>query len=177
MALYPSPLPKSKPLPKIGEEIDYAKLEQSRAASEQARRKIDYQRTDHPSDKKTKVRVMIYDMRSFFKQCVELYVKLTKATTQQLEKSAPTPYLTDDDKGYDDTKEPTGQLQPIASKVIMKVLYGARMARYDLLHACQALACKVIKWSTTCDRRLHRMMACIHQSIDLTMFGWGLGQG
>ena len=46
------------------------------------------------------------------------------------------------------------------------------MARYDLLHACQALACKVTKWTTTCDKRLHRLMAYIHQSIDLTMFGW-----
>ena len=55
---------------------------------------------------------------------------------------------------------------------MMKVLYGAHTAIYDLLHACRALACKVTKWSIACDRRLHRMIAYIHQSIDVTMFGW-----
>eukprot|EP00975_Prorocentrum_lima_P026488 5569412-Prorocentrum_lima.AAC.1 len=30
---------------------------------------------------------------------------------------------------------PMGQLQPIAARVLMKILYGARMARFDLLRA------------------------------------------
>lgn len=89
-----------------------------------------------------------------------------------LEKHAPTPFLSDADKAYDDSSEPKGVLRSCASKIIMKVLYGARMCRYDLLHACQALACTVTKWSLRCDRRLHRMIAYIHQTIDLCMFGW-----
>ena len=62
----PKPPPKPKPKPKAGEEIDLAKLAQAREASEKAKRTIDYQRTDNPSNQRTKVRVMIYDMRSFF---------------------------------------------------------------------------------------------------------------
>ena len=54
----------------------------------------------------------------------------------------------------------------------MKVLYGARMARYDLLHACQALACHVTKWTQRCDKALHRIMAYIYQNDDLCMYGW-----
>ena len=57
--------------------------------------------------------------------------------------AAITPEKINGDKEYNDSNEPTGVLQPKASTIIMKVLYGARMARYDLLHACQALACKV----------------------------------
>ena len=43
---------------------------------------------------------------------------------------------------------PSGELQGIASKVLMKILYGARMGRYDLLRATCALAAKVTKWSS-----------------------------
>ena len=169
----PKPPPKPKPQPKPGEEVDLAKLAQARAASEAARRKIDYQRTNQPSGKMIKVKIMLYDMRSFFKACVELYLIIVgKKAAEILSKPAPTPFLSADDKAYDDSEEPRGVLQSKASKVIMKVLYGARMCRYDLLHACQALACKVTKWSLRCDRRLHRLIAYIHQSIDLCMYGW-----
>ena len=40
---------------------------------------------------------------------------------------------------------PKGELQSIATRVIMRVLYAARMARYDLLHACHKLATRVTK--------------------------------
>ena len=63
-------------------------------------------------------------------------------------------------------------MQPIAAKVIMKILYGARMARYDLLHSCQILACKITKWTKRCDQRLLRIVSYLHQSLELTMFGW-----
>ena len=54
----------------------------------------------------------------------------------------------------------------------MKKLYGARMARYDLLHSCQILACKIIKWTRRCDQRLLRIVSYLYQSLELTMFGW-----
>ena len=65
-----------------------------------------------------------------------------------------------------------GELQPIAAKAIMKILYGARMARYDLLHSCQILASKITKWTKRCDQRLLRIVSYLHQSLELTMFGW-----
>ena len=51
-------------------------------------------------------------------------------------------------------------------------MYGAQMARYDLLHVCHVLACKNTKWTKRCDRRLHRIMCYLCQVDDLTMMGW-----
>ena len=68
---------------------------------------------------------------------MKVYLTLAKQNKSILRKPVPTPYLADDDKEYDEDNEPKGQLQSIAAKVIMKMLYGARMARYDLLHSCQ----------------------------------------
>ncbi len=47
-------------------------------------------------------------------------------------------------------------LQPIAAKVLMKVLYAARMARFDLLRAVCKLARSISKWDEQCDKRIHR---------------------
>ena len=65
--------------------------------------------------------------------------------------------------------EKSGRLQPIASKVLMKILFAARMARYDLLRATQSLASRVTKWSEDCDIGLHRLVSYINSTLDLTM--------
>ena len=41
-----------------------------------------------------------------------------------MKRYAPTPYLSDQDKEYDDSNEAQGTLKPIASKVIMNIFYG-----------------------------------------------------
>ena len=48
----------------------------------------------------------------------------------------------------------------------MKVLFAARMARYDLLRATQGLFSRVTKWSHDCDVALHRLMSYIHRTLD-----------
>ena len=50
-----------------------------------------------------------------------------------------------------------GRLQPIAARVLMKILYGARMARYDLLRGVCALASCVTKWTLQNDVDLYRL--------------------
>ena len=119
-----------------------------------------------------KVRIIQYDMRQFVSACVDQYLKLSKSTEKVLQKKAPTPYLAGDEKDYDESKELNGELQPIAANVIMKILCGARMAGYDLLHSCQIFACKIIKWTKRCDQRLFQIVSYLHQSLELTMFGW-----
>ena len=53
---------------------------------------------------------------------------------------------------YDTSDESTsGQLQPIAARVLMKVLYAARVCRFDLLRAVCSLATKVTMWDSSCD--------------------------
>ena len=70
------------------------------------------------------------------------------------------------------SQEGSGRLQPIAAKVLMKILYGARLARFDLLRAVCHLACHVTRWTSTCDRRLHRLVCYIQSSLHIRMFAW-----
>ena len=57
-------------------------------------------------------------------------------------------------------QEGGGHLQPHAAKVLMKLLYGARLARFDLLRAINNLAASITKWTPECDKRLH--LSLIH---------------
>ena len=65
-----------------------------------------------------------------------------------------------------------GRLQPIAAKILMTVLYAARDARLDLLRPICHLACYITRWTSDCDRKLHRLMCYIHSSYHLQMVGW-----
>jgi len=119
------------------------------------------------------VRCLEYDMSEFLRSCVDRYKELAPRpiTLRKVE----TPYL-EEKEGPDGAEEgsekPRGELQPIASKVLMKVLYAARMCRYDLLRACCFLATKVTKWDEACDRALHRLMCYINSTIDLKLQAW-----
>ena len=53
---------------------------------------------------------------------------------------------------------PPNALQPLASRVLMKILYAARMARSDLLRAVCGLASNVTKWTRQCDADLYRLV-------------------
>ena len=68
-----------------------------------------------------------------------------------------------------DSKE--GLLAPVACKVLMTILYGARLARFDLLRPIAALASKFTKWDTVCDRMLHRLVSYINSSLDYELKG------
>ena len=54
----------------------------------------------------------------------------------------------------------------------MKVLYGSRMARPDLLKINCSLASEVSRWSSTSTERLHRMMCYIEQTKHIGLVGW-----
>jgi hypothetical protein len=69
-------------------------------------------------------------------------------------------------------QQPLGALQPIAAKVLMKILYAARMARFDLLRAVNHLACFITKWTPECDKRLRRLVSYIHSTKHYRMVGW-----
>ncbi len=57
-----------------------------------------------------------------------------------------------------------GILAPVAAGVIMKVMYGARMARFDLLPPVQVLARYMTRWTRKQDEELHRLMCYIHST-------------
>ena len=49
----------------------------------------------------------------------------------------------------------------------MKILYGARLARFDLLRPIAALATMITKWNTKCDRMLHILVSYINSYYKL----------
>ena len=63
-------------------------------------------------------------------------------------------------------------LKSYAAKVLMKVLYAARYARFDLLRAVCFLAQYITKWDTMCDKRLYRLMCYINSTYHLRLTGW-----
>jgi hypothetical protein len=68
--------------------------------------------------------------------------------------------------------ETAGTLSSIASKVLMKVLYAGRLARWDLLRAIGFLATQITKWTIWSDRRLHRVMCYVNSTLSMRMINW-----
>ena len=59
-----------------------------------------------------------------------------------------------------------------ASSVLMKLLYAARIARFDFLRSINSLARNVTKWSKDDDMRLHHLMCSVNSTLKLRMVGW-----
>jgi hypothetical protein len=65
-----------------------------------------------------------------------------------------------------------GKLANVAAKILMKVFYAARLARFDLLRAIGHLACHITKWAEDCDRRLHHLMCYVNSTLKHRLTGW-----
>ena len=65
-----------------------------------------------------------------------------------------------------------GVLSDYAASIVMKVMYGARMARVDLLRAVQGLARHLTKWTRRQDQELWRMMCYIKATKHWRLVGW-----
>ena len=103
-------------------------------------------------------RGVVYDMSSFLQHAVDKYCQLAGPEFQHLKKVST---LLHDDKiarPVDTDAESKGKLAPVASRVLMKLLFAAIIARFDLLRAVQGLASKVTKWSIDCDKALHSLV-------------------
>ena len=109
-----------------------------------------------PSNRR--VRTLRYDMVSFVDQCVEAYTTLAGTNAKPLQKVA-TPFIDENTAWAPPDGEPTGILKNVALKILMKILYAARMARPDILRATCMLARRVSKWCPDSDRRLHRLVS------------------
>ena len=118
---------------------------------------------------KKPVNEVVYDMKSFLQQAADRYKELAGPKFHNLKKVA-TPFH--DDKiarPVEAEAEVKGELAPIASRVLMKLLFAARMARYDLLRAVQGLASRVATWSHECDKSFHRLMCYVHSTLDVKL--------
>ena len=115
------------------------------------------------------VKQMEYNMRPFFEQCVDSYLALAKNTVDII-KPAKTPFL-DESKVENSSENKEGLLAPIACKVLMEILYGARLARFDSLRPIAALASKITKCDIVCDRMLNRLVCYINSPLDYKLKG------
>ena len=165
-----------------GEDFSHAlaakrnKPKRSKAEAKREARQSKFKSTESISQGKipsmtTPVNVVYYDMRDFLVSCVDRYCELAKVDKKSL-KPVATPFHENRIAKILESNEPTGKLQSIASRVLMKVLFAARMARWDLLRATQALASRVTKWSRDCDVALHRLISYINSSLEVRMRGF-----
>ena len=108
---------------------------------------------------------VVYDMSSFLQQAVDRYKELIGPEWHHLKKVSAPFYDDKIARPTDAEAEPKGKLAPIASRVLMKLLFAARMARFDLPRAVQGLASRVTKWSADCDKALRRLMCYVASII------------
>ena len=102
------------------------------------------------------IKAWAYDMKEHTDQCIERYVDMAKVPVSSLQKRT-TPCIDDHQlQAADSTTK--GSLEPIASRVVLKILYTARLGRPDTLWSVNTLARKVTKWNKACDKRLHRLI-------------------
>ncbi len=106
---------------------------------------------------------MCYDMSGFLRQCVQKYEELPG---QKLDKHkvVATPSL--DENLKVDKNVTDGVLSSMAVRVLMKILYAARIARWDLLRAVTYLSRRVTRWNADCDRRLLRLTMYINNTVE-----------
>ena len=122
------------------------------------------------------VNVIEYHVTDFMKDCVTAYKKACNEPNMRL-KRVDTPFLAVQDGGGDPPNPleeggTEGALAPIAASILMKILYGARAARWNLLKAVQHLASRVTKWSQDCDKALHRLICYIDCTSDWVLRGF-----
>ena len=108
-----------------------------------------------------------YEMSGYLEQRVELYLELADCEEHSL-RFAPTPSL-DDNALQDEDLKVAGKLGSHAAKILMKILYAARMCRYDLLSTVCSLARNITKWSRVRDWKMHRIIAYRHHRKDFAL--------
>ena len=109
-------------------------------------------------------KALALESADFAKQCVQLYESVASSTV----KPQLTPHLDVSTLPAADD-ETRGQLTESAARILMKVLWLARLSRPDLLVTSTTLASHVCSWSKNDDRRVHRLVGYILNSVDHAM--------
>ena len=72
----------------------------------------------------------------------------------------------------DSDEKVRGKLAHCAANIVMKVLYGARFARVDLLRIIGFLACQLTRWTSTCDGRLFQLVCSCDTTVKSVQVAW-----
>ena len=103
-------------------------------------------------------------MKEHTDQCIERYLELAKVPSKSLHPKV-TPCIDDHQLPSSDSTT-KGTLESIASRVVLKILYTARLGRPDTLWSVNTLARKVTSWNKGCDKRLHRLIEYLQGTKD-----------
>jgi hypothetical protein len=103
-------------------------------------------------------------MKGHAQQCVDKYLELAKASPSSLKKAA-TPCIDDHQLAPEDFDN-KGVLEPVCARIVLKVLFLARMGRPDLLWSVNTLAREVTRWNAACDKRLLRLISYLNSTQD-----------
>ena len=76
------------------------------------------------------------------------------------------------DTGSGDLPAEPSELNTLAARVIMTVMYAARVARRDLLRAIAYLARDLTTWSEDTDARLHRLAPYLQSTLAFRVYAW-----
>ena len=66
-----------------------------------------------------------------------------------------------------------GELSKLSSQIVLKCFYLARIGRPDIPWSVNKLARSITKWTTTCDKRLSRLISYIHHTCEQTVLPCG----
>ncbi len=106
-----------------------------------------------------------------FRQCVTTCLAVSDNVSEELSgrkldknKVVATPFL--DENLKVDKYVTDGVLSSKAVRILMKVLYAARIGRWDLLRSVTYLSRRVTRWNPDCDRRLLRLTMYINCTVD-----------
>ena len=110
----------------------------------------------------------VFSMPDYVRSTCELYESLPGSKKL---KTVPTPFVPDGSLCPDDD-DSQGELSANASKILMKALWVARLARPDLLKPITALARHVQSWTRNCDKQLYRLICYMFSTPDLKLTGY-----
>jgi hypothetical protein len=116
------------------------------------------------------VRAYQYRMEGHAQQCVDRYLELSGKDVSSL-KMVATPCIDDGLIAPEDHTD-VGNLGPVASRIVLKALYLARMNRPDIYWTVNHLARNVTTWSKACDKRLHRLMSYLYHHQKTAQVNW-----
>ena len=128
----------------------------------------------------TVVNTVSYNMEGLLKLSVDKYLDIVGHDTKM--KAVNTPSLPEETKEHPARAPAPGKdcttcpwcANTFDPSVLMKLLYAARIARFNLLRSksITMLARNVNKWTTKDDAKLHHLMCYVSSTLDKRMIGW-----
>ena len=121
-------------------------------------------------------RALENNMEDFLKSCFSMFEEMTG---DYVHHTSPTPYLScplASDNMLPADHSPAavdaGRYAQVAPRVLMKILYAARLARPDLLRPVISMASHLQKWTVEHDKCLLRLLSYIRGSLGLRLWSW-----